>query len=327
MQRIQWSTDGVPEREQFAVWRDEWQVPFGIRPEREGPAAAPFKGTVVTRRVGPAVHTRARSDAHTAVRGRAEIARRGWDAYVLYREAGGGAWFDRGGREFVAEAGDLTISDPNLPYATRAQEGFAFDFWVLPRAEIDRHLPAGRPPLSLHLAGRDPLGDVLGSYMDALARQLDALPGPAAEPMLDNLCRLVAITAGAAAPRAVEGGREAVRAARLERARRHVERHLAEPGLTVAGVAAAVGVSVRQLHLLFEPTGESFARYLQRRRLEEARAALADPAGAGRTVAEIAFAWGFADLTTFYRAFRRAYGAAPGELRPARRLRPPPGSP
>ena len=51
--------------------------------------------------------------------------------------------------------------------------------------------------------------------MDALARQLDALPGPAAEPMLDNLCRLVAITAGAAAPRAVEGGREAVRAARL----------------------------------------------------------------------------------------------------------------
>jgi AraC-like DNA-binding protein len=145
--------------------------------------------------------------------------------------------------------------------------------------------------------------------------------------MLDNLCRLVAITAGAAAPRAVEGGREAVRAARLERARRHVERHLAEPGLTVAGVAAAAGVSVRQLHLLFEPTGESFARYLQRRRLEETRAALADPAGAGRTVAEIAFAWGFADLTTFYRAFRRAYGAAPGELRPARRLRPPPGSP
>src|SRR5690348_7872412 len=121
---------GVPEREQFAVWRDEWQVPFGIRPEREGPAVAPFKGTVVTRRVGSAVHTRARSDAHTAVRGRAEIARRGWDAYVLYREAGGGAWFDRGGREFVAEAGDLTISDPTLPYATRAPEGFAFDFWV-----------------------------------------------------------------------------------------------------------------------------------------------------------------------------------------------------
>ena len=153
MQRIQWSTDGVPEREQFAVWRDEWQVPFGIRPEREGPAAAPFKGTVVTRRVGPAVHTRARSDAHTAVRGRAEIARRGWDAYVLYREAGGGAWFDRGGREFVAEAGDLTISDPNLPYATRAPEGFAFDFWVLPRAEIDRHLPAGRRSRSTSPAG------------------------------------------------------------------------------------------------------------------------------------------------------------------------------
>ena len=92
-------------------------------------------------------------------------------------------------------------------------------------------------------------------------------------------------------------------------------------------MAAAAGVSVRQLHLLFEPTGESFARYVQRRRLEEVAGGARRPGGAGRTVAEIAFAWGFADLTTFYRAFRRAYGAAPGELRPARRLRPPPGSP
>jgi AraC-like DNA-binding protein len=326
MRRMQWSTDDVPEREQFAVWRDEWQVPFGIRPERDGPAAAPFGGSVVTRQVGPAIHTRARADAHTAIRGPAEIARRSWDVYVLYREVGG-AWFDRGGREFVAGAGDITISDPNLPYATRAPDGFAFEFWLLPRAEVDRHLPSGRAPLALHLAGRDPLGDVLGSYTDAVTRQLDALPGPAAEQMLDNLCRLVAIAAGAAAPQAVEGGREAVRAARLERARRHVDRQLAEPGLTAASVAAAAGVSVRQLHLLFEPTGESFARYVQRRRLEEARAALADPAGTGRTVAEIAFAWGFADLTTFYRAFRRAYGAAPGELRPARRLSPRPGSP
>ena len=44
-------------------------------------------------------------------------------------------------------------------------------------------------------------------------------------------------------------------------------------------------------------------------------AALAGPGG--RAVTELALAWGFGSLTTFYRAFQRAYGAAPGELRAA----------
>jgi AraC-like DNA-binding protein len=108
------------------------------------------------------------------------------------------------------------------------------------------------------------------------------------------------------------------RAAALERVERYVERHLAEPDLAPERVARAVGLSLRQLHRVFEPTGTSFARHVLERRLAAARAELANPADAGRTVADIAFAWGFNNLVTFYRAFRRAYGAAPGEVRPAR---------
>src|SRR3954453_8911688 len=147
---------------------------------------------------------------------------------------------------------------------------------------------------------------------DALAGQADHLDRAAAEACLDSLCALVGIAAGAAAA-AVTGGREAVRAARLERAKRHIERHLAEPGLGPAAVARAVGVSERQLQLLFERNGETFTRYLTRRRLEEGGAP-PGRAGAG-PVTEVALACGFGSLPTFYRAFRCAYGAAPSELR------------
>ena len=116
-------------------------------------------------------------------------------------------------------------------------------------------------------------------------------------------------------PGALEGGREALRAAALERARRYVDRHLADPGLEPAGVARAVGVSERQLQRLFERTGESFGRYVTRRRLEEVRTALARHAA--RPVTDLALAWGFGSLPSFYRAFRQAYGASPGELREA----------
>jgi AraC-like DNA-binding protein len=68
------------------------------------------------------------------------------------------------------------------------------------------------------------------------------------------------------------------------------------------------------LHLLFEPSGESFAQYVLRRRLEECRAALINPIR-DRSVTDIALGWGFNSMPTFHRTFRRAFGAAPGELR------------
>ena len=80
-------------------------------------------------------------------------------------------------------------------------------------------------------------------------------------------------------------------------------------------VASVLGISVRALHLLFEPSASSFARHVMRRRVEECRIALSGPFGHRRSVAEIAFGWGFNSLPTFYRAFQRELGMAPGEVR------------
>jgi hypothetical protein len=52
-----------------------------------------------------------------------------------------------------------------------------------------------------------------------------------------------------------ERGRDSLRSAQLAAVKRHVDLHLADPGLTPAGAADALGMSVRQLHRLFEPSG------------------------------------------------------------------------
>jgi AraC-like DNA-binding protein len=74
---------------------------------------------------------------------------------------------------------------------------------------------------------------------------------------------------------------------------------------------------VRSLHLLFEVEGVSFGHWVTRRRLEEIKLLLANPSTADRSIADIAFAWGFNDLSTFYRAFQTAYGVKPGDIRPS----------
>jgi AraC-like DNA-binding protein len=95
----------------------------------------------------------------------------------------------------------------------------------------------------------------------------------------------------------------------------YIALHLSEPDLTAARVAAAMKISVRQLHLLFEPTGTSFAEHVLDRRLEECRAILEGPSSRARSVTDIAFAWGFNSLSSFYRAFGQRFGVSPGMVR------------
>ena len=96
-------------------------------------------------------------------------------------------------------------------------------------------------------------------------------------------------------------------------AQRIIDIHLADSRLSPEGVAAELAVSLRALHALFQPTGESFGAYVRRRRLEECRAALI--ASPERPVMELALAWGFASTASFYRAFQAAFGMSPNELR------------
>ena len=128
--------------------------------------------------------------------------------------------------------------------------------------------------------------------------------------MLHNLCGLVALACGAS-EEGQSHGRKSVHAAHLEKAKRHIEQHLAESDLGPTTTADALGISLGYLHRLFEPTGTSFTQYVQRSRLMKCRDTLGSVSGAGRSVADIAFGWGFNSLATFYRAFAREFGSSP----------------
>ena len=80
-------------------------------------------------------------------------------------------------------------------------------------------------------------------------------------------------------------------------------------------MAAETGISVRYANTLLSAEGSSLERYILNRRLERCRRALEDPRHAHRTVGEIAFAWGFSDLSHFARRFKAKFGVSPGEYR------------
>jgi AraC-like DNA-binding protein len=88
-------------------------------------------------------------------------------------------------------------------------------------------------------------------------------------------------------------------------------------GLTIGALAEAVGVPEHRLRrLINDHLGfRNFAAFVNVRRIEAAKALLADPAKARMTVAAIAYDLGFGSLGPFNRAFKEATGVTPTEYR------------
>jgi AraC-like DNA-binding protein len=74
-----------------------------------------------------------------------------------------------------------------------------------------------------------------------------------------------------------------------------------------------LGISRTRLYNLFEPFG-GVMHYVQHRRLLSAHAALTDP-NDRRLIFQIAEERGFTDGAEFSRAFKRAFGYSPSEVR------------
>ena len=311
--RLDVTTDDVPERDRLDFWNATIFSTLAISVQPLPDAEGPYQGRFSARSSGPLLNCSFDSDGFRAIRQGREIAHRQWDGYRVYRESSAGVAFRIAGQEFVSALGDLIIADADAPFEAQPVNRYSDESWLLPKTLLDPHLPALGRPLLRRLSGRSGVEALAASYLETLTRNWDSFSETAMGPIADTLARLVGIACGATA----ECQPDAVRAGRLVEVKQHIDRHLATPDLSPATVATALGISVRTLHLLFEPTGTSFGREVLRRRLEECRRALlANPT---RPVIDIAFAWGFSSLSSFYRAFQTNFGMSPGGLREASR--------
>jgi AraC-like DNA-binding protein len=307
--RLQFAVDDMPERQRFTVWAEAVHSTFGMAAQPLPSGPGPFRAKLSGDSKGSLARISIDADAHRISHRTPDIARRSWDCYRIYRESSPGAWFRFPGQEGTTRNGDMVIYDANLPFETQPSDRYKLELWTVPKVMLDRYLPALGRPLAINLSGHGGVSALAASYLNALGHNWDCVSEATMDPVADTLARLIGIACGAAATEQPD----AVRAGRLVEVRRYIDRHLADNELSPAGAAASLGISVRALHLLFEPTGSSFSRTVVRRRLEECRAALLH--SPQRPITDIAFAWGFSNLSSFYRAFHAAFGMAPGDLR------------
>lgn len=313
-----YSTASVAPRERFEFWREALCLNFyGMTAEWE-PASRTedFDATLSATPVMDLSLVELKASAHMCLRREREIAERPGNAMYLYLQTRGAAWFDTPDdrQPFVTPTHAMAIGFSERPMKTTPTNGERFDFQLV-RIPLHRIAPLMGQRMVIRartLENRTSMANLLRGYFDLLFREGPSMDAVAAEAAAQTFARLTAVAYGLAAAEN-EWVRDAVREAKRQRVLAFVERHLDEPDLSPVRVSQTLGMSVRQLHALFEPTGTSFTQQVRARRLERAR--MLALSCRGMKIADIAYACGFESVGTFHRGFRQAYGVTPGEWR------------
>ena len=236
------------------------------------------------------------------------------ETMFIYREREKSAWFqDPKGQEFLTGQGSIVTFATDVPFKTASQNGHKFSYQavLLPLALLE---PFHRGDIVRAMQKLDPspVNGLLSAFLFDLCRHLPALDEEPAAAAVQVLAHLTAVAHGL-----LDGrdslAQEAIAIARVRSAHRFMLNSLHRPNLTPAVVAAYLGISSRQLHRDFHPTGTSFARSLQEMRLGRAKRLVTEQRR--MSITEIAFACGFDSLATFYRAFKSEYGMTASEMR------------
>ncbi|SEG91286.1 transcriptional regulator, AraC family [Actinacidiphila yanglinensis] len=219
---------------------------------------------------------------------------------------------DQEHRQVKVGAGDLLLYDMSRPTEMRVTGSGHITLL---------HLPKSAVPLADHsvrglLLRRLPLdgsGALLAGFLQGLAAA--RWSGLEAERLGSAAVQLASAFLGGLADREEISPQESRKIVLLRQVKTFIAAHLTETRLGPQVIADAHFISVRSLHLLFRAEKQTVSAYIRGERLERCRSDLGQPCRATTPVEAIGARWGFADATSFSRAFKASFGMPPGEYR------------
>jgi len=234
--------------------------------------------------------------------------------FILTLQLAGQSVFLQDGREALMERGSLALFDLRRPWGAIHHTPVECIGMSIPRQALTSRLGNAAALTARAMPADKPVAGLASGFLNLLSDRLDALEGPTGSGVAEQAMDLLALAFSA------ETSQNGVtlsssRASTLLRLKSVIEGRLWEPAFKPAAAAAQAGISIRYANALLSQEGFSMERFILFRRLERCRRALEDPAQAHRTIGEIAFGWGFSDLSHFGRRFRAEYGFTPGDYR------------
>ncbi len=243
----------------------------------------------------------------SSTRGQKDIRREGRPEYFsLQFPLSGSQLVEQGGISTVLKPGDAFLWDSESEAKLEIPEQTEVISITVPKATLFSGLK-GRSPIQVFSRNSGAVR-LLASTAQAVTSVADTIDTYHYETLEDVIFGL--LTAAVSLPPSERTS--SAQCLKLERVKQFIRAEYADPEMSPGNAARKLGLSVRDLHLVFSDDGDTFMSYLMKIRLYHARQALKAQAV---SITQVTFSNGFNSSSQFSRAFKRFTGMSPGEYR------------
>jgi AraC family transcriptional regulator, positive regulator of tynA and feaB len=308
---MEWSTKPLRADQPFGSWADDLAAAF-VRLEPRRLADQPFEGAISRVDAAPIQVSLVTATRHTVLRLAPHITLSTDDLCFVNLQLEGLGRTTQRDHEQISAPGDLALADTTEPFEIANSHDFKLFCFAVPRQLLPKGL-LDRPRLNLSMTetGRA-LSRTLAGYAELCLSgcQLPKASALIGAHVVDLISHAPEILTDMSAERVQIP-------VLLSMMLDHIDRYSDDPELGAATLAARFRCSERYVHRLFATTGRSVGDHVNEKRIAASARKLLDHNYAHKTIAEIAFAAGFRDISHFNRLFKRCNGLAPREFRRA----------
>jgi AraC-like DNA-binding protein len=303
------STGDVAPRERAEFWREHiasYQSRMGYRYSRPDN----FRGETIRQHTDTYQLVRFWSDEIEYTRTTRQVRQDPDENYRLLLPLGGEILLRQDDQEARLTPGTGALVTFGAPFACIQRAPTDAFIFTIPAHEVDG--PLNRTsPLATGLDLSRGLGRVVGSMLNGLYEERDNLTDPQFNAVSDRVVELLCMLAVGDDRPDAPGHLAQVEAM----VRRYVREHAADPELTGAVMAQALGWSLRQVQLALQRVGTTPRELIREERLRLARDRLQSTEFEHMTINDLAYATGFSSASALSTAFRQRFGLSPREMR------------
>ncbi|WP_448096265.1 helix-turn-helix domain-containing protein [Luteibacter yeojuensis] len=233
-------------------------------------------------------------------------------AVLLTLQLNGHARVEQHDRRSEIEPGDFCLIDLSRPFRLEIDR-CTVQTVHLPLAVLRDAIPRLDEVSAVGLHGH--LSSV--GYLRVLYQEMFAHPSGLTEAVADRLADAIPhmLAAALESMDVATAAPSRLRQYHKRQVRLFAREHLSDPALCVEMIAKGVGLSPSHLFELFSDDDMTLMRWVRMERLARCQRELADPSLRHRSIAQVAHAWGFGDMTHFSRCFRDRFGMSPRAYR------------
>jgi len=310
--KLLFSTNSVHPRDRLAFWHEEATKAF-VAHEFSTPIRRNFRAEISVGSLANVELALFKSNEARVVRSQSCLRFADDDDIHLCRQISGSMTMHQDGRDAATQPGDVYILDPRRPFEFSLASNTRTLVFKVARSETQSRLGEIANYTATPISLMRPVGALASEFLASLAERADAIDPVTGVKLVQQALDLVALAFETA-----KGGvaqLSSVRTTTLLRLKSIIESKLHDHALSPTGAARAAGISVRYANALLAEEHTSLERHIMLRRLERCHQALMSPTHSSRTITEIAYSYGFSDLSHFTRRFKERFGCTPSEIR------------